>query len=99
MRYGTLVYIIEQKKSEAETHLLSTDRRRPTCPRGTAGGRSLVNGSVDDADPEAMYLLCQVFQDAADKGQEEAFAAVVEMHGAPAVLGVGGATATRFDYS
>ncbi|KAK3239497.1 hypothetical protein CYMTET_50588 [Cymbomonas tetramitiformis] len=71
------------------------------CPlRGvkSAGTTAAFCCPIDD-DPEQLHALalCQIYQDAADEGQE-AFAAVCGMHGALAVLGACGA-APAIDYS
>ncbi|KAK3242357.1 hypothetical protein CYMTET_47945 [Cymbomonas tetramitiformis] len=61
--------------------------------RSTPAPRLHFDAPLDDGDDmQAMVALAQVFQDAADCGPA-AFAAAIEVHGAPAVLTAGGAAA------
>ncbi|KAK3244287.1 hypothetical protein CYMTET_46097 [Cymbomonas tetramitiformis] len=74
------------------------DKYRPwrDCPHGGAQAKHTGTAAafccpLDGEDAQAM-ALAQVFQDAADCGPV-AFAAAIEVHGAPAVLTAGGAAA------
>ncbi|KAK3249862.1 hypothetical protein CYMTET_40730 [Cymbomonas tetramitiformis] len=83
---GKLLARLDKIEAFIETQRLGGGKRQP------ADSTAAYCQPVEECTPEEVHTLalCQVFRAAAEDGAS-AFAAAVELHGAPAVVGVGAA--------